>query len=300
MSTSLASLRGRIATAWSPATHLVPLVSGLATAVAVYLIDEFLARHHLPADATLLDDVLLGILVAFLITILQQRFQAALGQLQSFTSDASHQLRTPLAILRNLGEVALQRPLPQAQYQDVIGSMLEEVSRLTRLVENLLLIARMDAGQVRLQRGQFRACDLVRSVVSALEVLAQEKSQVLSTGADDSTVIEGDEGMLRQALMNVLHNAIKYTPEKGQIAVQTRVSPPGFVEIIVSDNGPGISSEGHGRIFDRFQRLSADHTGSGLGLPICKWITEAHHGEISCHSRPGGGCQFIMKLPVKQ
>jgi heavy metal sensor kinase len=227
---------------------------------------------------------------------LLQRLQTDFDQLQRFTSDVSHELRTPLAALRSVGEVGLQRSTNRIQYQDVIGSMLEEVNRLARLVESLLTISRMDAGQVRISAAECDVFEILRQCVSLLEILAQEKSQSLTFGASGDATILGDELMLRQAFVNVIHNAIKFTPAGGSIEIQASAKPAQIVEIQVIDNGPGIPKQNREQIFERFYRSSSDQTGAGLGLAIAKWIVHAHKGRIWLNESASGGCAFTIQL----
>jgi heavy metal sensor kinase len=235
--------------------------------------------------------------LALVINGLLARIQTEVEQMQRFTSDVSHELRTPLAALRSVGEVALQRPTTAHEYEEIIGSMLEETNRLTRLVENLLLISRMDAGAVSLN---VRECDVfgtVEDCVKLLDVLAQEKSQTVVCELAGHPRIEADELLLRQAFINVIHNAVRFTPQGRSIAVRGRSSSPGGVEIRIDDEGPGIPKENQGCIFERFRRFSPDQTGAGLGLAITKWIVEAHGGEILVSGSPLGGSRFTVRLP---
>ncbi len=141
-------------------------------------------------------------------------------RLQRFTSDASHELRTPLAAIRSVGEVGLQKSRSAADYQDTIGSMLEEVNRLTRLVENLLAISRADAGQLQLGFTVLFPLDVVKEVATVLDVLVEEKALQLVLSGDEHVLVKGDRLLFRQAVTNVLHNAVKYTPAGGRISVQ--------------------------------------------------------------------------------
>ncbi len=152
---------------------------------------------------------------------LLDRLDRAFAQLRRFTSDASHELRTPLAAIRSVGEVSLQGDRTPEQYRDTIGSMLEEVTRLTSLVENLLTISRADAGQIELKFSVFSLRELVDEVVSLVEILAEEREQKIVVTGDSATIVRGDRLLLRQALINVLHNATKYSPAGGTITVST-------------------------------------------------------------------------------
>ena len=235
--------------------------------------------------------------LAIVINRLLDRIQAEVDQMQRFTSDVSHELRTPLAALRSVGEVALQRPMHAGEYEEIIGSMLEETNRLTRLVENLLLISRMDAGAVAVKFAPCDALQILEESARLLDVLAQEKGQTLAREISGQAMIEADELLLRQAFINVIHNAIRFTPEDRSIAVTTRRSAF-HVEIHIDDEGPGIAEENRRAIFDRFSRFSSDQTGAGLGLSITKWIVESHHGEIIVSPSPIGGSRFTLRLPV--
>jgi len=234
--------------------------------------------------------------LAVVINGLLARIQAEVDQMQRFTSDVSHELRTPLAVLRSVGEVALHRPMNANEYEEIIGSMLEEANRLTRLIENLLLISRMDAGAVSVKLGQCDVFEILEDCARLLDVLAQEKAQTLSCHIPGVALIEADELLLRQAFINVIHNAIKFTPKGRSIAVTGRRMASHGVEVEVDDEGPGISEENRRIIFERFSRLLSDQTGAGLGLAITKWIVEAHGGEIVVSRSPLGGSRFTVRL----
>jgi heavy metal sensor kinase len=236
--------------------------------------------------------------LALVINGLLARIQTEIEQMQRFTSDVSHELRTPLAALRSVGEVALHRPMNACEYEEIIGSMLEEANRLTRLVENLLLISRMDAGAVSLKLRQCDLSELLGDCARLLDVLAQEKSQILSCCLAGGALIEADELLLRQAFINLMHNAIRFTPQGRSITVTAQLFTSG-IEVHVDDEGPGIAEENQQIIFERFRRLSADQTGAGLGLAITKWIVEEHGGQISVTNGPLGGSRFTVRLPNK-
>ncbi len=231
-----------------------------------------------------------------------QRLEAAFDQLRRFTADASHELRTPLTAIRSVGEVALQDQKSPADYRDVIGSMLEEVDRLTRLVESLLVLSRADAGRVKLQREDISLLHLAREASSLVEVLAEEKRQEISLEGDASLVLSADRLILRQAIVNLLDNAIKYSPPGSRILVRVQSGGDKQVFLDVVDQGTGIPEEHKPYIFDRFYRVDRARTrewgGAGLGLSITRWAVEAHGGEITLRSEEGHGSTFRVSLPV--
>jgi len=230
------------------------------------------------------------------------RLQAAFDQLRRFTADASHELRTPLTAIRSVGEVALQEQKSPAEYRDVIGSMLEEVDRLTRLVESLLTLSRADAGHVQLQRMDISLLALTREASSMVEVLAEEKGQRIDIDGDAGLIVSVDRLVLRQAIVNLLDNAIKYSPKNTRIMVRIASSAPGQASIDITDEGPGIPYEHQPYVFDRFYRVDQARTrewgGAGLGLAITRWAIEAHGGKIDLTSKNEAGTTFHVSLPL--
>ncbi|WP_084804548.1 ATP-binding protein [Bradyrhizobium sp. NAS80.1] len=228
------------------------------------------------------------------------RLQDAFERLRRFTADASHELRTPLTAMRSVGEVALQNPLDAVAYRDVIGSMLEEVDRLTRLVESLLILTRADSGKVQLAPEALDLGALVGHVIDQLRVLADEKHQELRFRAVVRVHVRGDAALIRHALMNLIHNAIKYTPNGGTISVEVNAAGGGAM-IEVRDTGPGIPATHQDRIFDRFYRVDTSRSreagGVGLGLAIARWAVEANGGQIELASDMTEGSLFRVILP---
>src|SRR5437660_6303418 len=230
------------------------------------------------------------------------RLQAAFDQLRRFTSDASHELRTPLTAIRSVGEVALQDQRSPAEYRDVIGSMLEEVDRLTRLSESLLALSRADAGHVYIQREEIPLLRLAEEARSVVDVLAEEKRQHIDIEGDASLVVSVDRLILRQAVVNLLDNAIKYSPTESRILVRVQSGGDKQVFLDVIDQGPGIPLEHQPYVFDRFYRVDKARTrewgGTGLGLSITRWAVEAHGGGITLKSKDGHGSTFRISLPL--
>ena len=229
------------------------------------------------------------------------RLEAAFDQLRRFTADASHELRTPLTAIRSVGEVALQIPKTAAEYRDVIGSMLEETDRLTRLVDTLLTLSRADAGHVRVQRSDISLLGLAQEASSLVEVLAEEKRQRISLEGEPALMVSGDRLILRQALVNLIDNAIKYSAMGAEIVVRVRAGKDNQLMVEVVDQGPGVPQEHQSRIFDRFYRVdrarSREWGGAGLGLAIARWAVEVHGGEITLQSVEGQGSTFSVTLP---
>jgi len=232
---------------------------------------------------------------------LLKRLQGAFDQLRRFTADASHELRTPLTAIRSVGEVALQEQKNPAEYRDVIGSMLEEVDRLTRLVESLLALSRADAGQIQLQRTDISLLAIAREASAMVEVLAEEKGQQLGVDGDASIIVSADRLILRQAIVNLLDNAIKYSPKASRISVRIARGTDNQATVDIADQGPGIPSEHQPYVFDRFYRVDKARTrewgGAGLGLSIARWAVQAHEGELTLRSEQGQGATFRIWLP---
>ena len=229
------------------------------------------------------------------------RLEAAFDQLRRFTADASHELRTPLTAIRSVGEVALQVPKSATEYRDVIGSMLEETDRLTRLVDSLLTLSRADAGHIQVQRTDISLLGLEQEASSLVEVLAEEKQQRISVEGDPTLIVSGDRLILRQALVNLIDNAIKYSPAEAEILVRVAAGKDSQLIVEVVDQGPGVRQEHQSRIFDRFYRVdsarSREWGGAGLGLAIARWAVEIHGGQITLQSVEGRGSTFRVALP---
>lgn len=253
---------------------------------------------RLPNDGT--DDELGQLARVFNQTL--ARLEGAFEQLRRFTSDASHELRTPLAMIRSVGEVGLQKDGSRAEYRDIVGSMLEEVNRLTSLVDSLLTISRADAGHLQLHRTAAPMMEVAREAVALLDILTEEKSLHVLLEGDEHAQVHGDRLFLRQALVNILHNAVKYSPVGGTISVRIQNGGHKRVLIDVQDSGPGIPAEDRAKVFDRFYRVDKarwrESGGAGLGLAIAKWAVEAHGGAIDLTGAPNQGCTFRISLPA--
>ncbi|MBI3263714.1 MAG: HAMP domain-containing protein [Acidobacteria bacterium] len=229
------------------------------------------------------------------------RLDTSFDRLRRFTADASHELRTPLAVIRGIGELGLGETRSPAEYKEAMGSMLEEVDRLTTLVDTLLRLSHGDAGTIRISREAVDLGQLARDVVSSLSILAEERNQRIRVDAPDTTIAKVDRLVLREAITNLVDNAIKYGPRGSAIDIRVRTDRDHSI-VEIADEGPGIAPEHRDRVFDRFFRLdearSRDRGGTGLGLAIAKWAVEVNGGHITVQENPGGGSLFQIALPL--
>ena len=227
-----------------------------------------------------------------------RRLEQSFEQMRRFTADVSHQLRTPLTAIRSVGEVGLRTGhREESSYRAIIGSMLEETDRLAVLVDRLLTLSRAEMGQGTFARDTVNLTELAEDVVGHLGVLAEEKGQSLTVDATGAPTAVADRVVLRQALINLVDNAIKFTPAGG--AVSIRVSgTDGTATLDVSDTGSGIPDEARDRVFDRFYRGDEDAAaGSGLGLSIAKSAVEANGGELTVARSGPQGTTFRITFP---
>jgi heavy metal sensor kinase len=229
------------------------------------------------------------------------RLDAAFQNIARFTADASHELRTPLTILQLELEGIVQHPELAPQLVDQIESALEEAHRLSRIVENLLVISRLDAGAIAIEKLPLNLSELVASTVEPMQLLAEEKPVLLHCDVSPNVYVKGDQSHLKQLILNLVDNAIKYTPASGQVTIRV-TSDDHFAVLEVIDTGVGITSEALPRIFERFYRAdkarSRNSGGAGLGLAIVRAICDAHQGEIKILSTDGLGTHFFVKLPL--
>ena len=229
------------------------------------------------------------------------RLEDAFQQANRFSADASHELRTPLTILQlELEGMAHNRQLAP-ELLDQIGSALEETQRLSKIVENLLTITRLDAGEARTEKVRVDLGQLARETSEQMKLLADEKSISVHCHLNEGVYVEGDRYRLKQVIVNLLDNAIKYTPERGEVAITVQARDRnGALE--VSDNGTGIPAEALPHIFERFYRTdkarSRDSGGAGLGLAIVKAICAAHDGEVTVTSTEREGTRFVVEIPL--
>lgn len=228
------------------------------------------------------------------------RIESAFRRITEFTADASHELRTPVALIRTTAELALRKQRTTEEYREALEDVHAESVRTTDLIENLLTLARADAGKAALDRRELDLVQVVREASVQGEKLAGARNLRFRTEVPDSPVPAiGDPSALRRLLLIVIDNAVKYTPE-GEITVRL-LSANGNPQVQVSDTGIGIPQGDRARVFERFYRAdksrSRDSGGAGLGLSIAKWIAEVHQGTIEARSEQDRGSTFILTLP---
>jgi heavy metal sensor kinase len=229
-----------------------------------------------------------------------ERLEEAFHHISRFSADASHELRTPLTIMRGELETAVQNPKIDAGIRETLGAVLEETVRLSKIVDQLLTVSRLDAGEAFLDLTRFDFSELVRTTVEYMRLLADEKKLSLKVEAASDVQVEGDQSRLQQVVVNLLDNAIKYTSEGGSITVGVRGEPDKAV-LSITDSGIGISQDSQEHIFERFYRTdkarSRELGGIGLGLSIVKSIGAAHGGRVSVESVEGRGSTFRFEIP---
>jgi heavy metal sensor kinase len=229
------------------------------------------------------------------------RLDAAFRRQRQFTADASHELRTPLTALKGQVDVALARPRGPEEYRAVLEGVNEEVDRLIRLVGSLLTLARADAGEIPITRERVTLADAVDGAIEQVAPLAAERQVALSRDGDARVAVSADESLLLQLLLNLLDNAIKYTPPGGTVAVRWEADAA-RATLLVTDSGIGIPPEHLPHLFERFYRVDTARSraegGTGLGLAISRWIAEAHGGNIAVASEPGRGTTVTVDLPL--
>jgi heavy metal sensor kinase len=224
--------------------------------------------------------------------------EGSFGQMERFTADVSHELRTPLTAIRTVGEVALREARSPDAYRATIGSMLEEVDRLRSLVDRLLTLSRASSSAAHLEVERLDLCDVAVEVAGHLSVLAEEHGQTIVVHDASPVYCDGDRVILRQAVISLVDNAIKYGNADSEIQIDVRTAGTQAI-LEVSDSGPGIDPERGAHIFDRHFRASpsSGRRGLGLGLSIAKLAVEAHHGAIAWEPRASGGSTFRITLP---
>ena len=281
-------------------------IDGDIVAVLQTSISETQYKHSLSSLLNILLAVSgVGILLSAGISVLLARralrpVRVAMRRQRDFVADAAHELRTPLAIMRTAAELGLTDESPSEQ-QRALEQTLAQNNHLTRLVESLSLLARADSGALSIQRAPVDLTRLVEESAEAVEMLAEEREITLNASSQPGIVVSGDEGRLRQLMLILLDNALKYTPSGGHVVVSAETQG-GMARVEVRDTGIGIDAADLPHVFDRFYRADRARTGegTGLGLAIGRWIAEVHGGRITAANVPGGGAVFTVTLPLSK
>lgn len=232
---------------------------------------------------------------------LLDRLQIAFAELRQFTGDASHELRTPLTVIQSVGELALTTSMTPQQYRDTLSHMLEEVDRLRQLVDALLMLARGEADMATASVTEVMPYEAVESVCAQLRPLAEEHNQLLSVHGNVTPAILTDVNLLNLAVMNVVHNAIKFAPDGGRIDVSVS-SHDSAIAVVVDDTGPGIAAAERDKVFDRFYRSDqatrSTEQGFGLGLSIARAAIAKLGGSILAGQAASGGARISISIPL--
>jgi signal transduction histidine kinase len=237
---------------------------------------------------------------------LLDRLEQAFAQLHRFTADAAHELRTPLAALRTIGEVALEKGQGAEEYREALGNILEETARLNETISSLLLLAKAEAMQTGDQQTVFIASELVDEVLNLLQIVIEERNITVIQESKSAGLInvQAERGLLRVAILNVLHNALKFSPSGSALRISYLHSdePSAMLSITFHDQGPGIAPGEHQRVFERFftssARGTASDSGTGLGLSVAKLVIDRIGGEIWFDEETTVGAKCIIALPI--
>ena len=238
--------------------------------------------------------------LALTFNTMMDRLESSFSQMRQFSSDASHELRTPLTVLKGESELILGKERKPEEYQGVISSNLEEIQYMSKVLEDLFLLSKSDENQIVLDCKFLDLSLLIEEVCKHAEIIASEKDIRVVIAYLERLQIHGDPVRLRQMIWNVVQNAIKYTPPGGEVKISMQ-EQENTVLLVVQDNGIGISEDDLPLVFNRFYRVdkarSRQERGTGLGLSICKFIVDAHEGNIGIESKLGEGTKFRISLP---
>ena len=306
---------------------VIPLVVLLSTLVAYYLggralrpVDQIINELEAISDGRSLHRRLVTgtdadelSRLTMTLNAMIARLEHSFGALRRFTADASHELKTPLAVLRADVERAMHPGTTPADRLVALEEALQEITRTTDLVDSLLTLARADEGRYDLVREPVALEPLVREIHETALILGEAAELTVTLSAVEEATVLGDAGRLRQLFLNLVTNAIKYTPAGGRVEISLVRRPPGDVAFIVRDTGIGIAAGDLPHIFDRFWRADQarsrrpagaadveERSGSGLGLAISQWIAHAHGGSLAVQSRLGRGSVFTVTLPMSE
>ena len=242
--------------------------------------------------------LLVGIGGALLARQATEPIEAAFNQTRRFMGDAAHELKTPIAVLRARTDVALQRDRTVGEYQETLAGVSTEAERLGNLVENMLLLARIDAGQWPITKGKVFIDDILTDATKSARLLGEDKDVEVEIAPLEEVAVTGDPTLLRQLFMILLDNAVKFTPAGGKVAVDAQRNGR-RTYITITDTGVGIPASALPHVFERFFRADPARSrgGAGLGLSIARWIVEIHRGQIEVTSIEGKGTTVKVTLP---
>ena len=235
------------------------------------------------------------------LNLMISRLEEAIRGSKQFVADASHELRTPLTVMRGELEAMAQDAQLGPETREALGSVLEEVDRLAEIVEGLFALSRLDAGEAEAERVRFDLAELAASTADQMSLLAEDKEVKVACESSPGVTVEGDRARLKQVVVNLLDNAIKYTPRGGRVTLSVR-REGGDAVLDVTDNGIGIPADALPHVFKRFFRVDSSRSreggGAGLGLSIVKSICLAHGAEVEVSSAPGAGSTFRIRQPL--
>jgi heavy metal sensor kinase len=305
--------------AWHEVGEIV-LMFGLPTAVLLLVGGSFLLRKSFAPVATLTraaESIQLDNLkqrlpltgsgdeldrLTEVFNAMMERLDDSVAHAREFTLHASHELKTPLTVMRTEIETALADGDITPAQRDLLASQLEEIQRLTRIVNGLTFLAKADAGQAALQIESVRLDELVRDAFTDTEMLGRPRNISVELAACGEITMQGDRHRMRQLLLNLTDNAIKYNQPEGRVTIALQRNN-GCAELTIANTGPGIPPEKLPRVFDRFYRCDAAHSseieGCGLGLSIVEWIVKSHRGEVSIDSAPIEWTTVKVRIPIQ-
>jgi two-component system, OmpR family, sensor kinase len=280
---------------WQMARRALRPMTALATAARQVDIEQLQQRLPIRGAGDEVDEVA----TAFNETL--ARLENSVAQMKQFTASISHELRTPLTTLRGEAEIALLQARSVEDYRHVLASQLEEFDKLSHMINQLLVLASAEAGEIQWTDQSVDLSALAVSLADQLEAVATAKKIKLVATTQPNVSVRGDQSWIERVILNLLDNAIKFTPEGGQVRLSTAIESGGAV-LRVEDTGIGIEAGALPHIFERFYRAEPSRSkqieGVGLGLALVKWIVDRHHGRISVESQPGKGSRFTVWLPL--